>query len=213
MRNPERVDRIRDALRNNKWDLAICALPMNVLLLCGYWPVIGGGVAMAYSDGRISLLVPEDEEDLARGGWGFTWCMSGANSALASAAYARSRTKGIKPDDLVLVHCNSYVDGYWTDITRTYCMGEMEERGQQMYETVFAARQAALDAIRPGVRASDADKAAREILKERGFAPQFKHSTGHGVGFSAISAHANPRLHPKSEDTIEAGMVLNGYGA
>jgi len=367
MINSERVDQIRDALRKNEWDLVICALPMNVLLLSGYWPVVGTGVAVASKEGRISLLVPEDEEDLAKQGWadelrtfkpgslnevvtaaeairaplkdvvhefsaepvrigfeaqetsepasyaamhlyngtmrnllqeainiatltaadevladlracktkfevsqihtacqiaetafqhgcqqiragateveiaaifreplsasvvdypklqradGFTWCMSGSNSALASGAYARSRPKQIERRDLILVHCNSYADGHWTDITRTYFLGELEERAKQMYEAVFAAREVALDAIHPGVRAADIDKAARDVLEKRGFGPQFKHSTGHGVGFSAISANAIPRLHPKSADTIEIGMVFNvepaiyfdGYG-
>ncbi len=367
MKNPERVDRIRSALRGKQWDVVVCALPMNVLLLSGYWPVVGTGVAVASADGRISLLVPEDEEDLAKNGWadevrtfkpgsldklittgeairpplrelaksfsvepvrmgfeadetsepasyaamhlysgsmrfildetfsirtltpaddvladlrarktevelnqlrtacdiagkafeqgsqqikagaaevetaakfhqplsaslvgfpavkradGFPWCMSGANSALASGAYARSRAKRIDPGDLVLVHCNSYADGYWTDITRTYSMGKPEERQEQMYEAVFAAREAALATIRPGAKAAEVDKAARDVLKARGFGPQFKHSTGHGVGFSAISANAKPRLHPKSGDTLEIGMVFNvepaiyfdGYG-
>src|SRR6185437_4975129 len=69
MKNPERVDRIRSALRENQWDLLVCALPMNVLLLSGYWPVVGTGVAVASSEGKICLLVPEDEKDLARRGW------------------------------------------------------------------------------------------------------------------------------------------------
>src|SRR6185503_13314394 len=64
---------------------------------------------------------------------GFAWCMSGANSALASAAYARSRPKRVAPGDLVLVHMNSYADGYWTDITRTYSIGKPDERRQAMY--------------------------------------------------------------------------------
>lgn len=367
MSNPERVDRIRDALRKSKLDLVVCALPMNVLLVSGYWPVVGTGVAIASADGKIIVLVPQDEEDLAKRGWadevrtfrpgslqelittadairaplrevaqslsaepvrlgfeaqetsepasyaamhlyggtmrdlleetfniatlaaadsvlsdlracktnfelkqiraacqiaqtafqhgsqqirvgateveiaatfreplsasavdypklqradGFAWCMSGANAALASGAYARSRVKQIASGDLVLVHCNSYADGHWTDITRTYLMGKLEDRPKQMYEAVFAAREAALAAIRPGAKAADIDRAARDILDKRGFGPQFKHSTGHGVGFSAISANAKPRLHPKSEDTIEIGMVFNvepaiyfdGYG-
>jgi Xaa-Pro aminopeptidase len=70
------------------------------------------------------------------------------------------------------------------------------------------------------VKAADVDAAAREVLKTRGFGPQFKHSTGHGVGFSALDANAKPRLHPKSGDTLEPGMVFNvepaiyfdGYG-
>jgi len=367
MKNPERVARIRTALRENQWDVLVCALPMNVLLVSGYWPVIGTGVAVASSDGKISLWVPEDEEDLAQRGWadeiqtfkagsledltttveaircplrtlsqglsakpvrigfealetsepasyaamhlyggtmrtlieetfsvlgvapadealdylrarktafeiekirtacriaeralqrgfeqiktgaseveiaatfrqplsaslvdfpevsradGFAWCMSGANSALASAAYARSRPKRVAPGDLVLVHMNSYADGYWTDITRTYSIGKPDERRQAMYDAVFAAREAAFDAIHPGAKAADVDTAARDVLKTRGFGPHFKHSTGHGVGFSAIRANAKPCLHPKSDETLEIGMVFNiepaiyfeGYG-
>ncbi|HZK81622.1 MAG TPA: M24 family metallopeptidase [Humisphaera sp.] len=146
--------------------------------------------------------------------------MSGSNSALAAAAYARSRAKRIEPQDLVLVHMNSYADGYWTDVTRTYVIGKPDDRRQQMFDAISAARQAALNAIRPGVKAADIDSAARNVLKARGFGPQFRHSTGHGVGFSAIDANEKPRLHPKSEDALEVGMVFNvepaiyfeGYG-
>ena len=65
---------------------------------------------------------------------------------------------------LVLVHCNSYADGYWVDVTRTYSLGEPDDRRRAMYEAVFAARAAALAAIRPGSRAADVDRAAREVL-------------------------------------------------
>jgi len=77
-----------------------------------------------------------------------------------------------------------------------------------------------LKAIRPGAKGAEVDLAARDALGERGFGPHFKHSTGHGIGFSAIDANAKPRLHPKSDDTLEVGMVFNvepaiyfvGYG-
>ena len=140
---------------------------------------------------------------------GFAWCMSGPNAALAQGAYARSRARPIGHDDMVLVHCNSYADGYWVDVTRTYILGEPDERRRAMYEAVFAARAAALAAIRPGAKAADIDRAAREVLEVRGFGPQFKHSAGHGVGFVAIDPNAQPRLHPKSEDVLELGMVFN----
>jgi len=151
---------------------------------------------------------------------GFAFCMSGANSASAYGAYARSTSKQLCEGDLVLVHCNSYADGFWTDITRTYCLGEIDPRQRTMYDAVFAARGAALASIRAGVRAADVDAAAREALASRGFGAQFKHSTGHGVGFAAIDAGAQPRLHPASPDVLLAGMVCNvepaiyidGYG-
>jgi Xaa-Pro aminopeptidase len=151
---------------------------------------------------------------------GFAWCMSGANSALAAGAYARSRAKAIQAGDLVLVHINSYADGYWTDVTRTFTMGKPDGRQQEMYDAIALAREAALTAIRPGATGAEVDSAARDVLTARGFGPHFKHSTGHGVGFSAIDANAKPRLHPKSNDTLEVGMVFNiepaiyfdGYG-
>jgi Xaa-Pro dipeptidase len=140
---------------------------------------------------------------------GFVYCMSGPNSAQAFGAYARTRARTVQSRDLVLVHCNSYADGYWTDITRTYHVGESDERTRKMYDAVLDARHAALAAIRPGVRASEVDAAARNVLRERGFGDVFKHGTGHGVGFAAISANSIPRIHPACLDPIESGMVFN----
>jgi len=151
---------------------------------------------------------------------GFTFCMSGPNSAHAHGAYARSRARPIALGDLVLVHCNSYADGFWTDITRTYCLGDGDRRQWALFTAVLAASAAAIGTIRPGARARQVDHAARDILSTQGFGDQFKHSTGHGVGFAAINHNAPPRLHPCSEDILEAGMVFNvepaiyidGYG-
>lgn len=140
---------------------------------------------------------------------GFVWCMSGPNAARAYGVFARSRTRALEKGDLVLIHCNSYADGYWTDITRTFSMGTPDATSQKMYEAVFAARDAAFGAIHPGAKAADIDRAARNVLTERGYGPAFKHATGHGVGFAAISHSAPPRLHPKSEDVLEPGMVFN----
>lgn len=147
-------------------------------------------------------------EGTSRAG-GFTFCMSGPNSARAHGAYARSRARVLEKSDLVLTHCNSYADGFWTDITRTYSLSPPDERVVRMYEAVDEARAAALAAIRPGVRAAEIDRAARDVLTARGFGGDFKHSTGHGVGFAAISHNARPQLHPKSNEVLETGMVFN----
>jgi Xaa-Pro aminopeptidase len=151
---------------------------------------------------------------------GFTYCMSGPNGYAAYAAYQRSRGRRLMADDLVLVHCNSYVGGYWTDITRTFHLGPLDERAKRMYDAVLAAREAALAAALPGARAADVDRAARGVMRRFGLGDEFLHSTGHGVGFTAIDHDAPPRLHPASSDVLEPGMVLNvepgayvaGYG-
>src|SRR5256885_7062731 len=136
--------------------------------------------------------------DVERAG-GYAMCMSGENSAEAHGAYARSRAREMRRGDFVLVHCNSYIDGFWTDVTRTYTIAEPSRRQRKIYEAIFAAREAALAAIRPGALAADVDRAAREVLRKNGFSKEYKHGTGHGIGFVAIDHSAIPRLHPKSD--------------
>ncbi|HEY9425651.1 MAG TPA: M24 family metallopeptidase, partial [Gemmatimonadaceae bacterium] len=140
---------------------------------------------------------------------GFVFCMSGPNAAKAGRAYARSRSRRIEQGEVALVHCNSQVGGYWTDITRCYCAGAPGAPAADMYDAVFEARAAALDALRPGARARDVDGAARAVLEQRGYGSAFTHGTGHGVGFAAIDHNAIPRAHPASPDILEAGMVFN----
>jgi Xaa-Pro aminopeptidase len=88
-----------------------------------------------------------------------------------------------------------------------------------MYDAVFDARRAAIESIHGGIKASEVDRAAREVLRAHGFEREFKHPTGHGVGFAVISHNALPRIHPMSNDLLEVGMVFNiepgiydGYG-
>jgi len=153
--------------------------------------------------------------------YGFFFCMSGPNSATASAAYARTRQRQIEAGDLVMIHANTCADGYWTDITRTYVAGVApSDRQAAMRSAIFEARKAALEAIGAGVPACDVDRAARDVMRAHSFGEAFKHSTGHGVGFAAANANALPRIHPHSPDVLEGGMTFNvepaayfdGYG-
>jgi Xaa-Pro aminopeptidase/Xaa-Pro dipeptidase len=151
---------------------------------------------------------------------GFAWCMSGPNSAQARAAFAYSRHRQLQMGDLVLIHSNSYADGYWTDITRTQVLGEPDEKQRKIFAAISEAREAAFAKIKPGVLASEVDLAARDVLAKQGFEKEFPHSLGHGVGFASISANARPRIHPKSAEVLETGMTFNiepavyieGYG-
>ncbi len=140
---------------------------------------------------------------------GYVSCMAGQNSSKAFGAYARSRASTIAYGDLVLTHCNSHADGYWTDITRTYCIGQPDDRQQRMYQAVFEARSAGLAAICPGATGSQVDLVTRDVMRSHGLGANFKHASGHGVGFTAIDHNAIPRLHPQSHDRLEAGMVFN----
>lgn len=367
-RDTERVERIQQALVRSGLDAVAATLPINVLLLSGYWPVVGDALAIVTQKGEVAVLAPEDERDLAERGWqdtlrtfqpgslhhlqpvaelvreplagvaaelglgkgsvigfesaaeftpcsyaamyhygtelrsllqrslpgaallpaaslladlravltqreltrirlacriaeraylegrqalragptegaaaarfqapliaaaeasddtlragGFVFCMAGANAAHAHASYQRSRRRPLAAGDLVLVHCNSYLGGYWTDITRTFCLGEPDSRQRHLYQAVLTARQAALASVRPGTRAAAVDRAARQALQGYGLGSEFKHGTGHGVGFAAIDHTARPQIHPASDEVLEVGMTFNlepavyveGYG-
>src|SRR5579884_2721268 len=64
-----RDELIRRALEQTNWDLLVCAIPANVLLLSGYWPAAGYSVAIATRDGQLALVVPDDDDDLAEQSW------------------------------------------------------------------------------------------------------------------------------------------------
>ncbi|MBV8234893.1 MAG: aminopeptidase P family protein, partial [Acidimicrobiia bacterium] len=310
IRDIARVERVSRALGEAGLEALIATLPAHVLILTGYWPVIGNALAITHRDGQVVILAPEDERELAEGGWadelhtfqpvspselktldeavceplariarsldldsarigheqgpvsepasyaaislygagivellrqvcpsailkpadevfrrlaavktpheldrvrvachiteqafrcgaerlreglleteaaasfavplstvgtgfkgvgrggGYAWCMSGPNAAEARGAYARSRPRPVARGELVLIHCNAHADGYWVDVTRTYCLGNPDRRQGELYDAILKARAAALEAIRPGTRAADIDRAARGI--------------------------------------------------
>lgn len=150
----------------------------------------------------------------------FFYCMSGPNAAHAWAAFQQSGSRRLLAGEPVLIHCNSHADGYWTDLTRTYVIGDPDTRTMQIQQAILMAREAALLAIRPGTAAGAVDRAAREVLDDAGFSAAFRHPTGHGVGFVAIDHTEPPQLHPCSDEPLESGMVFNvepgvyldGYG-
>jgi Xaa-Pro aminopeptidase len=350
-----RDELIRRALEQTNWDLLVCAMPANILLLSGYWPAVGSSVALATRDGRLGLLVPEDDDDLAeQQSWvddvvtyapapldrlstaeesvyeafvrlkrdlgieadrigfeqtdafepaayaphmvrgsaarllrrafpsatlapadellaemrtvktpaetehirtacriaeqafgkgaqllrpgiteveaaaafrislssclreyedvkrcdGFVQCMSGLNSSKAFGPYPRSHSRTIEAGDLAILRCHCYANGYWADIARTYHMGPLDDTKQRLFRAVLSARDEALQAMRPGIRAAEIDGIARRVLDSCGYGAAFKHPAGHGAGFGAADYGARPRLHPLSDDVLEAGMVL-----
>ena len=68
-RDEERITRVSQALVSSGLDALVCTLPSNVLMLSGYWPVIGSAIAIATREGYIAVVAPEDEQDPALGGW------------------------------------------------------------------------------------------------------------------------------------------------
>ena len=127
---------------------------------------------------------------------------AGANGALP---HAEPSERPIAGGDLVVFDMGAILDGYCSDCTRTFAVGEVAGEAAEVYEIVRAAQQAALETIRPGIGGVEADEVARAAIRDAGYGDEFGHGLGHGVG---LEVHEAPRLGPRSEDTLGAGEAV-----
>lgn len=123
----------------------------------------------------------------------------------AALPHAAPRREALGRDRMVVIDFGAILDGYCSDCTRTVCWGDPHPDLARAWDVVAAAQDAARMAVAPGVSARDVDAAAREVIDDAGFAEAFVHGTGHGVG---LEIHESPRLSPRSEETLAAGMVI-----
>lgn len=140
--------------------------------------------------------------------------VSGANSA---RPHGQATEKKLEVGDFFTLDLGARKDGYCSDITRTFVIGDADERQREIYGQVLEAQVAAITALKPGTPASEPDRLARGILDERHLAKHFGHGLGHGLG---RAVHDYGGLGPNSKDTIEPGQVwtvepgvyIEGYG-
>ncbi len=112
----------------------------------------------------------------------------------------------LKPGDAVLIDTGCRLNGYPSDMTRVgYCVSA-PEGFQQVHAIVDQAVEAALAAAVPGAKASDVDKAARDVITNAGYGANFLHRTGHGLG---IDVHEAPYITGTSQTVLDEGMVFS----
>ncbi len=114
----------------------------------------------------------------------------------------------LKQGDIVLIDIGVVLNHYHSDMTRVVCFGTSSVEMQKIYQIVHAAFEAATAICRPGVKIGDLDKAARGVIEQAGYGPNFTHSLGHGVG---LEIHESPRVSTLGADAdrlLEAGMVI-----
>jgi Xaa-Pro aminopeptidase len=127
---------------------------------------------------------------------------AGPNGALP---HAEPGERDIGSGELVVFDMGAKLDGYCSDGTRTFAVGDPGEEGRAVYETVRAAHAAALDAVTAGVGGEELDGVARELIAAAGHGDRFGHGLGHGVG---LEVHEGPRVSPRSEDVLASGEVV-----
>jgi len=127
---------------------------------------------------------------------------SGPNSANPHVTPSdRLLTQG----DLLVIDWGATVDGYVSDLTRTFAIGEPDPELASIAEIVASANSAARQVAVPGVPASEVDKAARSIIEEAGYGKFFTHRTGHGLG---MEGHEEPYIRGDNDQLLDQGMTF-----
>lgn len=127
---------------------------------------------------------------------------SGPNSALP---HARPTERRLQSGDLVIIDVGATVDGYRSDMTRSFLLGDPDGRTAAILDVVGRSQSAGVEAVRPGVEAAEVDAACRSIIEEAGMGEAFVHGSGHGVG---LDIHELPRVASGSTAVLEPGNVL-----
>lgn len=107
--------------------------------------------------------------------------------------------------DTVVIDVGGLVDGYHSDMTRSFVIGEPTAHQLELYDLLLGVQLAGLAAVRAGVLAKDVDAVCREAVTAAGYAEWFLHSTGHGVG---LLIHEDPFESPVSTAELRAGDVV-----
>ena len=115
----------------------------------------------------------------------------------------------LKENEWVLFDLGTMVDGYASDITRTVFFGSesaKDPRHQEIYDIVQKAHDTAILAVKPGMKASEIDKIARDIITEAGYGEYFIHRLGHGIG---QSVHEFPSIMEGNDMELVEGMCFS----
>jgi Xaa-Pro aminopeptidase len=135
----------------------------------------------------------------------------------AARPHHGAERRTIVPGDTVVIDVGALVDGYHSDMTRSYVIGDPQPLQQDWYDLVLAAQLAGLEAVGPGVASREVDAACRRVFDDAGVGEWFVHASGHGVG---LAIHEEP-FHARTSDaelvvgdvvTVEPGLYRAGFG-
>jgi Xaa-Pro aminopeptidase len=124
----------------------------------------------------------------------------------ATSPHAVPGDRPIEAGVLVVVDAGCLLDGYCSDCTRTFAVGEVSDRLAELYALCLDAQLRGLAAVGPGIHGRDADAASRAPIETAGLGWAFGHGLGHGVG---LQIHEGPVLRPESTDVLEPGNVVS----
>lgn len=128
-----------------------------------------------------------------------------ASGPWGAMPHATPRGEPIRAGEPIVIDMGAWLDGYCSDLTRTFTIGKATPGFRDIYEVVFEAQRNAIERVEAGMGGKDAHELAASVIAKAGYGEQFGHGLGHGIG---LEVHEAPYLGPTSEDTLEDGMVF-----
>jgi len=186
----------------------ICAAAMQELL-----PVLEPGMTERQIAARLEFSLRMNGAESTWGEHEFI-VASGVRSVLP---HGTPTDKPVSEGEWITLDFGARVDGYLCDVTRNIAIGQVPSLALSLHSLLERAQEEAFRQVRPGIRASELDTIARNVISEAGYGQSFTHGLGHGLG---LELHEAPRLSGFSEDvlregdivTIEPGVYLSGFG-
>lgn len=126
---------------------------------------------------------------------------AGPNSA---NPHASPTDRKLQAGDLLIVDWGAAYEGYISDLTRTFAVGEVDEECLKIHKIVQEANAAGRAAGKPGAPCAAVDKAARDVIEKAGYGKYFTHRTGHGIG---MEGHEAPYMRGDNMQILEPGMA------
>lgn len=127
---------------------------------------------------------------------------SGTRSALPHGVASQ---KEIQKNEMVTIDFGCFYEGYCSDMTRTFAIGDPGSQLKEIYSIVQEAQERVVKAAKPGITGKALDSVARDFIKEAGYGDHFGHSTGHSIG---LEIHESPNVAQSNEEALEAGNVI-----
>lgn len=135
----------------------------------------------------------------------------------AALPHHRPTSTLIESGHTVIIDVGALVDGYHSDMTRTFVIGEPTSLQRELYDVVLAAQRAGVAAVAAGISTKELDGVCRRVIAEAGYGDWFTHGSGHGVG---LLIHEDPFINQAGDTilqvgdvvTVEPGVYHEGFG-
>lgn len=193
------VEKMRLIKDEDEIDCIRRSVALNELVFREIFPVIRPGQT------EIETALAIETAMRLKGAEGPSFSSIIASAERSALPHAVPSTMPIAKNRPLTVDMGLILDGYCSDMTRTFVPGKADKKYLELHRLVRRAQLAGTQAIRAGVMASKVDRAARAVIADAGYGQAFGHALGHGVG---LAVHEDPRLSALNHKQLRAGMVV-----